>query len=206
MTLQELAAASALVFVGTIEAVDINAGDGRRPLTRVALDVQEVLTGSVDRQLEFFLPEGTLADGRFVSSPQTPKFTVGETYLVFYRAGPWSVTPVVGGTQGYARMADIGGRHVFVNHRGRGITAITADGLHSGPTLADTAAQRDLNARSALPNRQPTSSQRMLATTCVEATTLLGNLRAVLREMPRAEDTELERYPTIIPISGPVNP
>jgi hypothetical protein len=175
-TMVDLIDSSAAVFVGTAESVDIAAGNGKIPRTRVRIAVEKVLVGDPPEVVEFDLPEGLLGNGNFVFISETPKFVAGETYLLFYQAGSWPFSPVSNGR--YFRKITVDGRSVFTTSDGLGITAVVEEGFVAGPILVtESSGQRALNSRSKLPMAEPTEAQGRLAQTCIDADSVLDRIR-----------------------------
>jgi len=197
MSFSDLVSRTAAVFVGTVTEVDVAAGRGMEPRTLVRMRVDDTWAGFVPSELEFRQPEGVLADGRFLHAPEAPKFTVGESYVIFYKSGPWILSPIAGGSAGYLRLSTIAGRAVLLSNDGRGVTALTDEGFLSGPKLAPSAAQLDLDARSDHAHAIPTPAQEILAQTCMSAASLENRVRIALATAKLAAG-DLQFEPTVV--------
>src|SRR5262245_32267618 len=91
--IDELLTQSALVFVGTVSAMDFGCHSKGHPCTQVTFVDIEVIVGVFqEKELSFFLPEGPLGDGTSIKIAGAPIFERGERYLLFVRGGDWHMT------------------------------------------------------------------------------------------------------------------
>jgi len=137
LELDELLYRSALIFQGVVTRVDITAGGAKSARTRVGFTVDRVLRGVFERaSLAFEVPEGRLPDGRLVETAETPRFAVGERYVVFVRGGPWRLSPVLDWQQGVLRLTTVDGYAVAVADTGHCVADMDRARLGFGPRVA----------------------------------------------------------------------
>jgi hypothetical protein len=113
------------------------------PCTGVAFEKVEVWAGQLDaasaERLAFALPEGELKDGTWLRVAGAPRFAPGERYLVFVRAGEWSITPVTNWFHSVFRELPVGreGRQrLYVDPAGLVVTDLTEKGFVLGERIA----------------------------------------------------------------------
>lgn len=139
MSLDELLAQSGRIVEARVVEVDIEAGDGEVPKTRVSLVVERAYgPDEGEASVELWLPEGIEVGSTIWSGyVGIPTFVPGETYLLFLRRAPWRVSPVVNWTWGHLRRVAVGGREVFVDMQGACATGLDDAGLRRGPRVVD---------------------------------------------------------------------
>lgn len=127
---------SALIVEGQVQSVDLGAGS-KTPRTRVVMQVERVLAGDTSlKTLDFELPMGLMPDGTVLDIVEAPRFSPGETYLVFYKRGAWNITPVAGWHQGQLRRVEHKGAEYYVGPSGHCVTRVSSAGFGLGNRIA----------------------------------------------------------------------
>jgi len=144
----QLVARADTVFRGTVteqHSLWKGEGEARRIVTRVTLSVQETFKGAAvpTQSIEFL--GGTVGD-RTLTIPGMPKFSVGETYVLFVANNGRQICPLVGAYQGQFRVEKdqtTGEERIFTHNRTPlGNTAALGKAAASDHPLASTP-QRD---------------------------------------------------------------
>lgn len=138
MSVRTMTDHAAVVFVGTVTALDAVRHDDRRGIeTTVTFGDIEWLKGAVDEDDESFtlLTPGGTVDGWRAEVAGAPRFAVGDRMLLFILPS-WSVHPVVGvmrgcvrfvvGDDGVERAYTLGGAITGLDERGHFQTAGSA--------------------------------------------------------------------------------
>lgn len=89
--ISELISESSFIVLGTAVHVDIKAGI-ESPETETAIEVEYDFGTEAPSVMTYNLPEGQF-DGTHVQIESAPKLLEERQYLIFFRQGPWSLTP-----------------------------------------------------------------------------------------------------------------
>jgi hypothetical protein len=95
------------------------------PTRQYTLSIQEELLGTLGAQtFTLTLPGGPLPDGTEVTIVGAPDLVVGETYLLFLRNVPWTLTPVANWHHSAFREITLHGDQYFVDVDGRSVVDV----------------------------------------------------------------------------------
>jgi hypothetical protein len=225
-TVPELFAASGAVFVGTVEEVDEDAAmkagkfDPRKSesidgaLTRITFSVEEVLFGDVPtRQVELVVRGGLLPDRSFEEWSTVPVFSAGDRYVVFVRAGDFTIQPFVRAEGSVLRFVETGERSVLVDENGRGLVQRKDGALGWTMRVAETMKARRIAQRRSLQSSHAvidpeSSAHSELANDAGDAAELVAMFR---REARRERESKVSHEETLIvkkpgPLSGTIGP
>lgn len=100
----ELVERAEQVVVGTVTAITAGRDANGGPLTLVSFGDLTVLKGQVGTSFTLELTGGVTDDGRVLSIPDMPQFTVGERAVLFVAGNGRDLCPLVGVWQGRFRV------------------------------------------------------------------------------------------------------
>ena len=164
MAFDDLVDKTALAFTGTVIESDPTHFDETRqePVTKVTFLINEVMKGETsDQDLELFLPGGVYPNGEVLEYENAPVFQDNETYLVFVRGGPWSITPITNWWHSAFREAEVDGKRMLINQFGRAVTKVDGNGFAVGPrvSLPEQTLMSRSRAQRSFDRVQPTDTQ-----------------------------------------------
>jgi hypothetical protein len=138
LSLDAMLRESAAVIVATVVDVDPRAGNESDPMTRVSLEVSDVIRGKLPagsgQSLVF--RGGELPNGEIVSYSNVVELSIAERYILFVRS-EYYISPLVQAPSAVLRVAQLEGKDVVVNAAGHGMVLSTLHGLVSaGPVAA----------------------------------------------------------------------
>jgi hypothetical protein len=135
---------SAAVIVATVVDVDPRAGNETDPMTRVSLEVSDVIRGKLPAGSRHALlfRGGELPNGAMVSYSDVVELSVAERYILFVRS-EYYISPLVQAPGAVLRVAQLEGKEVVVNAAGHGVVLSALHGLVSaGPVAAPLGARQ----------------------------------------------------------------
>lgn len=138
MSFDDLVDNTALAFVGTVIESDPTHFDEQRnePATKVTFLIDEVLKGTPSGpEVAFVIPGGEYPNGEILEYENSPVFLENETYVIFVRDGPWTITPITNWWHSAFRSAEVDGKQVLVNQFGQAVTKIDDEGFSVGPRV-----------------------------------------------------------------------
>ncbi len=113
MSFEELMEKTALVAEVQCTDADYSQYDltDGSPYTRYQFRIIEVFYGDYKEgeNLEYFIPGGFYPDGRVGMYQGSPVYEKGEKYLIFFKQGEWTITPVTGWWHGSFKKKRIDG-------------------------------------------------------------------------------------------------
>ena len=196
LSLEQMMTRSAAVVAATVTSVDDRAGDkASEPLTRVTLDVSDVLhgrtSGKAKEQLIF--RGGQFPNGETVSYSNVIELLPGERYILFVRS-EYYISPLLPGSGSVLRIATVGGRSVVVNQAGHGLLVSPRHGL-----LAVGAVAAGLEARNERLKSEPSlvaQPEPIQSLANLELCSPVAGVFAELRARSQKVQTSLGSFPT----------
>jgi hypothetical protein len=137
---------TAAVVEGSVADIQYDYTEEDGPWTTVMLSNVRAHLGESAPFVEIRQFGGPLPNGKTLVAAELPVFERGKRYVVFLRNTAWNVSPVVGDLS--FRVDVAGGAEVLLNSDGLPVTAIGAEGIGLGASIADGPQQASTRARS----------------------------------------------------------
>jgi hypothetical protein len=186
---------SAAVVAATVTGVDDRAGGtGKEPLTRVTLDVSDVLHGKTSGKAkeQLIFRGGQYPNGETLSYSNVIELSPGERYILFVRS-EYYISPL-SGPASVLRITSVGGRSVVVNHAGHGLLVSPRHGfLAVGPVAAQLEARNEKLKSEPSLVAQP---EPILSLSNLELCSPVAGVFAELRARSQKVQTSLGCFPT----------
>jgi len=144
--LRLLTGRAGIIFKGVVSAIEFETDDNTgMPYTYVTfrqIEAIKDLTGKFkdggNEKIRIRNFGGLREDGKQIEMSHIPNLLMGGVYVVFYSAGDWDVTPVVGGEKGVFRVLKSRtlGHEILLDYLGRAVVSISDDTIKTLPLIA----------------------------------------------------------------------
>jgi hypothetical protein len=133
---------STAVIVAKVVEIDPRAGSELDPLTRISLEISDVIRGkvAVGSRQQLVFRGGELPNGDTVTYSNAVELSVMERYVLFVRS-QYYISPLLQAEGAVLRVPRIDGREVVVNGAGQGLFV---SGLHGLISIGAVAAPLDV--------------------------------------------------------------